>query len=315
MNAFSQFLLYNLLASLAAGLVAWFVILAILNGLNIRSLAAKLCFLSLPLIKSSLVLIGVGLVFPWPKPFFSDLHTRALPFKQIEPYLLIWIGSVIIVYGLAVEAARQVALRGARPANQITPRLDAALQQGLVQVGRFSHCSKRQPRLLVSESVTSPAALLGKDPIIVFPAGLLDHLDDDELAAVLAHELAHFSLRRSFWCSSGWLSKLELVSPSALLSAEYLRREEEKACDEIAAGLLATPADYAALLTKCYRFSSLRNQVESTRLAVLPRLLGLKPLLSERVEYLLSSAANPVSWRPPRYVMFLAWALVWFLLF
>jgi Zn-dependent protease with chaperone function len=314
-STFTQFLLYNLLASIAAGLVAWFVILAILNALNIRSLAARLCFLSVPLVKSTLVLAGVGLILPWPKPFFSDLHALAVPFNQVRPYLLIWIGAVIIFYGLAVEAARRVALNGAWPASLISPRFVTALEQAYSQVTRLSRCIKRIPRLLVSENVTSPAALLGKDPVIVFPGGLLDCLDDTELAAVLAHELAHFALRRSFWCSSHLLGKLELVSPSAILSAVYLRREEEKACDEIAAGLLASPEDYAALLTKCYRFASQKNQVESARLAVLPRLLGLKPLLSERVEYLLNSAVIGSNWRPPRYVMFMAWALVWVLLF
>jgi beta-lactamase regulating signal transducer with metallopeptidase domain len=314
-NAFSQFLVYNLLASLAAGLVAWFVILAILNVLNIRSLAARLCFLSLPLIKSTLVLLGFGLILPWPKPFFSDLNARAVPFHQVLPYLLIWVGAVTIAYGLSMEAARQVVLRGARPASQTVPRLEEALERALLQVGRLQCRIKRRPRLLVSENLTSPAALFGKDLFIIFPAGLLERLDDDELAAVVAHELAHFSLRRSFWCSSHWLSKFELVSPSAMLSSEYLRREEEKACDEIAASLLASPADYAALLTKCYRFASQKNQVESTRLAVLPRLLGLKPLLSERVEYLLNSAGRGTAWHPPRYLMCLAWALVLVLLF
>ncbi|MDR3577625.1 MAG: M56 family metallopeptidase [Anaerolineaceae bacterium] len=315
MNAFSHFLLYNLLASVAAGLVAWFVILAILDVLNIRSLAARLCFLSLPLIKSTLVLIGIGQILPWPEPFFLNLHAQAVPFKQIAPYLLIWLGSVVIVYGLVIEAARQVALRGALPAGQISPRLGAALQQARTQEQRFPRRIRHVPALLVSEVVSSPAALLGKDPKIVFPAGWLDQLDDNELAAVLAHELAHFSLRRSFWCSSRWLSKLELISPAALLSAEYLRRQEEMACDEIAAGFLSSPAEYAALLTKCYRFASRRNQIESARLAVLPRLLGLKPLLSERVEYLTNSAADQVNWRSPRYVMFIAWALVWVFLF
>ena len=65
--------------------------------------------------------------------------------------------------------------------------------------------------------------------MIVFPAGLLERLNDGELSAALAHELAHFSLRRASWCSACNLSKLELVSPAALLSAEYLHREEEKA--------------------------------------------------------------------------------------
>ncbi|MFK7960921.1 MAG: M56 family metallopeptidase [Phycisphaerales bacterium] len=110
------------------------------------------------------------------------------------------------------------------------------------------------PMIRVHPSIAAPAAvgLIGHRCLVV-PADL-DRLSDDELAAVLAHELAHLRRRDHLgalladafvavlpWQPLGWLARRR----TALL--------RELTCDAWAVRAVPTPADYARLL---YRFAA-----------------------------------------------------------
>ncbi len=64
MTLIARFLVYNLLLSLAAGLLAWLLVMAALRLMRIGSSVQGLTLLSLPLFKSFLILLGIGVVFP-----------------------------------------------------------------------------------------------------------------------------------------------------------------------------------------------------------------------------------------------------------
>lgn len=323
-----RFLVYNLLLSLVAGILAWLIVFACVRLLGIWSSLLALCFFSLPLIKSILVLLGVGLVFPWPTQWFENWHNLALPFDRVLPVLLIWAIGVVLVYLLIVRRARQATLRGARPASEVAPRLASVFETVLEGFQKMPcpQCSdslwctielKTKPYLLVSDRINSPLALVeGGEPVILFPVGLVSRLSDSELAGALAHEIAHFHLRHPGWCSVDTLQKLTLINPTASLVGEYIHRQEEKACDELAISIIGKPELYAGMLTKSYRFA--KEQAGRTalgRLQVLPRLVGFKPLLSERVEHLLNVPSIPQTWKQSRVVAWLVWAMLFWVLF
>jgi Zn-dependent protease with chaperone function len=262
MALLARFLVYNLLFSLAAGLLAWLIVWAAVRLLGIRSSSLSFCFFSLPLVKAILILLGVGLIFPWPGEWFGKWHDLALPFSQALPILLIWAVTIYLFYLLIVRHARRTALQETQPVTEAAPRLSAAFEtvlEGFRQVP-CPQCSddlccavelKSKPRLLVSERLSSPLALTdGGEPLIIFPVGLVSRLSDAELAGALAHELAHFHLRRPNWCSAGTLQKLTLINPAASLVGEYLHRQEEKACDELAIAIVGQPEEFASMLTK-----------------------------------------------------------------
>ncbi len=308
MTVLVRFLIYNLLVSLAAGLLAWLLVWLALRLLRLGPSPLGFCFLGLPALKALLLLWGVGAVFPWPAALFGPLHAQAVPFQKIWPYLLVWTLGLYLVYRLAVARARRALLRAALPATTAAPRLAAALVP-LQAAYRQAPCPPDDaallcacqagppPDLLVSERLPSPLALTdGGRPAILFPAGLVAGLDDAELAGALAHELAHFVLRRRQWCSAGTLQVLTLMSPLAGMAGEYLHREEEKACDALAVALTGQPACYAGMLTKSYRFARQPARRSAAWLELMPRLAGFRPLLSERVEHLLAPARSA----PPR---------------
>jgi len=331
-----RFVLYNLLASLAAGLLAWLVALAVMRLLAVRSFTLRLCFMALPLLKSILVLLGIGLIFPWPTHFFINLHAQAVPLTDVLPFLLAWALAALLIERLAAWRERKKVLRGARPAQELSPRPQAAFERVLDAFKRVPPCGEGAPcdpasdsccimdklpdevRLLVSDSIDSPLAITDRrsPPAILLPAGLLPRLTDAELEYVLAHELTHFSFRPPGWRSASSVRRLALVFPVAGLGARYLQREEEKACDDMVVSILGQPEAYAQLLLKCYRFALEQRQSSSSeKLATLPQLLGWKPLLSERVEHLLHEPPRPCAWLQRPLVIWTAWVATFYLLY
>ncbi len=301
MTTTQQFLYYNLLPSLAAGGFAWVVIYAAIKFLRINYSPYRLTLLFMPLVKSVLILLGIGLVLPWPREVFEAWHARALPFNVVLPYVIIWAGLVVFARSFTVQRARKLTLRNAEPAEQLAPRLIQSRERVMAAyescpvpvVGEGVICCVNadvpRPILLVSESgLDSPLVLTNEEePIIVFPLELITRLDDDKLDGALAHELAHFLLRNPAWCSPTNVNCLTPVSPIAGLVVAQLEREEEKACDDMAVTVLGKPEVYADMLLGSYRFSTGQANPLAGRMKAYPQLLGFKPMLTERVERLL----------------------------
>ena len=123
-----QFLLYNLLPSLIIGFLLWLLVVAAYTLLPIRRATLRLSLLAIPLTKSILILLGIGLLFRWPTPLFADWHARAVPVQQVLPFLLIWAGGMLIAYQLLVRHARGRMLRNAYAAPEhLTHTLDEVL--------------------------------------------------------------------------------------------------------------------------------------------------------------------------------------------
>jgi hypothetical protein len=324
-----RFLIYNLAASLLAGVLAWLLVTAALRLLQVRSAFLHASFLALPLVKSILVLAGMGLAFPWPGGWFRAVQLQAVPPLEAIPFVLIWFGLAAGSHALFAWQARQNLLRQAiMPDGESARRLQTALQRvenvyhmaPCCEAGEILCCISDRipdsPRLMLSAALRSPLALLeGGQPVVLFPGALLPELDDTELALALAHELNHFALRRPAWQAPGLVSWLVLASPIAFLLADYYHREEEKACDDLAVAIFELPEVYAAMLLKSYRFA--RRQpfpAWSKPLPFFPALLGAKSFLSERVERLLKPAPSRQSWANFPLVTGALWvALLYFL--
>jgi beta-lactamase regulating signal transducer with metallopeptidase domain len=224
------------------------------------------------------------------------MHAQALPPQQVLPYLLLWAGGIFLVYELVVRRARRRLLSEARVApDRLARNLDEVLapfnQTTTWKCTNGLECSTskvRKPQLLVSDDLNSPVALTaGGEPAVIFPSGLVPELNDIELKGALAHELSHFSLRWPGWCSVGLLRKMAVVSPTAGLVMTQINREEEKACDDMAVKIVGQPEVYSGMLLKSYHYALAHTKPAEGKLQLLPRLLGFKPLLAERVERLI----------------------------
>jgi beta-lactamase regulating signal transducer with metallopeptidase domain len=99
------------------------------------------------------------------------------------------------------------------------------------------------PRLvLISRTQFSPCSVGWRRPVILLLPDLLDALDESELEAVLAHELAHIRRRDGLvhWFGLG-LRDLMFFNPFAWLVFGRLLLEKEKACDRGAIAATENP--------------------------------------------------------------------------
>ncbi|HZK52349.1 MAG TPA: M56 family metallopeptidase [Actinomycetota bacterium] len=128
------------------------------------------------------------------------------------------------------------------------------------------------PDLLILPSGVSGAFAVGlRRGRILLSRDLVDRLDDDELAAVLAHEIAHLRARDvPVMFAAGFLRDFVAWNPFAHVAFRRLLRDREFEADRRAASLTRNPLALASgLLTVCELMRGQRNYVRRGALAIL----------------------------------------------
>lgn len=113
------------------------------------------------------------------------------------------------------------------------------------------------PKLLVTKDSFARSFTFGfRKPVIVLSQGLVNNLDDDELEAVLAHELAHIVRSDSFlnWLTV-FLRDIMFFTPVMFWLFRDLASEKEHAADDITVALSGKPLALAGALLKVWRLS------------------------------------------------------------
>jgi beta-lactamase regulating signal transducer with metallopeptidase domain len=107
----------------------------------------------------------------------------------------------------------------------------------------------RSVTLVVSRRASVPMVVGWRRPAVVVPDGIASHLDEDQIAAILAHELTHVR-RRDDLANLAQLAADTLLwfHPAARWLSRTIRTEREYRCDDVAAHAGSTPARYARAL-------------------------------------------------------------------
>ncbi len=115
---------------------------------------------------------------------------------------------------------------------------------------------KGDVELVISSQKIEPTVCRVWQPVIILPESIAEHLDDEELKAIMLHELVHIQRRDNLIgnlqmaiCAVLWFH------PLVWLINRKLYDEREQACDERVLEVCAAPEAYAASILKVVRFS------------------------------------------------------------
>ncbi len=120
-------------------------------------------------------------------------------------------------------------------------------------IKRLSHRLRisRPVRLLESALAQAPIAIGWLRPVILLPASAMTRLTPDQLAAILAHELAH--IRRYDYLVNLFQSVVETLlfyHPAVHWVSYRIRAERENCCDDLAVAACGDSMTYARALTE-----------------------------------------------------------------
>jgi len=142
--------------------------------------------------------------------------------------------------------------------------------------------------LLLSHDCMEPGICGVFRPVLLWPAGISTHLDDGQLAAIVAHEVAHVERRDNLLAVLHMcVEAVFWFYPVVWWMGARLLEERERACDEAVLRLGNEPGRYADAILKACRFC-----VESP----LPCVSGVSGSnLKRRMVQIMNTAAIPLS--------------------
>jgi uncharacterized protein (TIGR03435 family) len=125
------------------------------------------------------------------------------------------------------------------------------LLRGLEQKGGL----RRPVRAVLAESAMEPGIFGLFRPVLVWPAGISERLDDAHLEAILAHEVCHVRRRDNLLAALNMLVEAVFwFHPLVWWMGARLVAEREHACDEEVLALCARPQVYAESILKVCEF-------------------------------------------------------------
>ena len=156
--------------------------------------------------------------------------------------------SLIALVGIGLGVFRQLLLHVAvaRTVHPAGPEFSAT-------VTRLAHALGIAPPHVQLSGQSGPLAFTYgiRRPAIVLSPWMADHLDQAELEAVLAHELAHIARRDALF---GWIAQLLRDAfcylPTSWVAYRQLQCEKEVACDDLALQLTHRPLGLASALDR-----------------------------------------------------------------
>lgn len=171
-----------------------------------------------------------------PAPVFSQ-RSESVPTRRTEPRTVAspWLLAAILIWAAGC-AWRVVGLARSwfklrRVVRRACPIADARVRC-IAQACRGELGSRRRVALLTSSDVNCPVAAGWRRPVILLPRGFCDELTDDELRAVLLHELAHVARNdHAALLLEGVFAAIYWPHPLAACLRRCLARSREEICD------------------------------------------------------------------------------------
>lgn len=114
--------------------------------------------------------------------------------------------------------------------------------------------------LLESQLVKVPSVTGFFKPIILLPIGLLSHLPQDQIEAILLHELAHIK-RKDYFVNiiQSFAETLFFFNPGLLWVSKLIKEERENCCDDIAISATQSKSNFVNALVSFQEYNLKSN--------------------------------------------------------
>jgi bla regulator protein BlaR1 len=183
----------------------------------------------------------------------GQVDTGLIPASWVGSLFGIWLaGSVLCLGWIAASTYRFKKLL--RFAHEAGPEVQALATELAARL-----TPRRPPRVSLVPGAVSPMLwALGGPPLLLFPAGLLERLDGQQLRTLIAHELAHWH-RRDHWVRFVELAVQVIYwwHPAVWWIRGELREAEEQCCDAwVLAAVNGAERTYALALLETAAFVS-----------------------------------------------------------
>lgn len=131
----------------------------------------------------------------------------------------------------------------------------------LSELSQTLHIKKRIV-LLESQLVKVPSVTGFFKPIILIPVGLLSNLPQDQIEAILLHELAHIR-RKDYFINliQSFAEILFFFNPGVLWVSSIIKEERENCCDDIAVGITKSKSKFIHALVSFQEYNMKQNEL------------------------------------------------------
>ena len=229
--------------------------------------------------------------FPWPRETASRLAHSA-PVASSSNAVPRWIGAWAVEVWTVEAWLLGVAFFSLRTAGGfLLLERERRRSSSIVGPRVLQICYKLQDRIGLSRAITyceckwlqAPAVIGWFRPIVFLPATALTGLSEEQLQAVIAHELAHIRRFDAFVnVFQVLVETLLFYHPAVWWLNKKIRAEREHCCDDVAVSICGNAFEYARALTLMEEwrsapvFAMAANRGPLTERIV--RVLGLKTL-------------------------------------
>ncbi len=126
------------------------------------------------------------------------------------------------------------------------------------RISELAHQIQLQKPIVLLESalVKIPSVTGFFKPMVLVPIGMLSSLPQDQIEAILLHELAH--IRRKDYAINLLQHLAEMIfffNPGLLWLSSLLKEERENCCDDIALGVIGNKADFVHALVSFTQYN------------------------------------------------------------
>jgi uncharacterized protein (TIGR03435 family) len=212
-----------------------------------------------PMAQSGQAIVGlidnVAQPFTQPEPDRVTLRGRPVPPPEPKPLTTLLVRGFTVVWPLGSLAVLLVwAVRWRRVAVAVRNASPIASGPALESLRRLEGDAPRL-RLVSSNQSVEPGVFGIVRPVLMWPAGIEDRLSDEQIAAILAHEVAHVRHRDNLAAVIHMLVEAVFwFHPLTWWIGARLVDERERACDEDVVRLGTAPDVYAESILKTVRF-------------------------------------------------------------